>query len=105
LHYFLFVHRIARHAVDLDLQQDSAEIFDYVRSRVSNYSPTDDHGPGGVAPVKMIYAGYNFDQRGWFALIFDRRADAAHDGEWTLYLQQPEKTVNETVRRNKISRA
>jgi hypothetical protein len=36
----------------------------------------------------MIYAGYEFDQAGWFALIFDRRPSAAHDGEWTCYLDQ-----------------
>src|SRR5262245_45564566 len=34
----------------------------------------------------MVYAGYEFDQAGWFALIFDRRPDAAHDGTWTSYL-------------------
>jgi hypothetical protein len=35
----------------------------------------------------MVYAGYEFDQSGWFALIFDRRPDACHDGEWTSYLE------------------
>jgi hypothetical protein len=35
----------------------------------------------------MVYAGYEFDPSGWFALIFDRRPNACHDGEWTSYLE------------------
>ena len=72
--------------MDLDLQQDAADVYEYVVSRASAYMPTGDRGPGGDGPVKMVYAGYNFDQSGWFALIFDRRTHAGHDGEWTLYL-------------------
>ena len=71
----------------LNLQKDSAEIYTYLVSRAAAYTPAADHGPGGVGPIKMIYAGYEFDQQGWFALIFDRRPAAAHDGEWTVYLE------------------
>jgi hypothetical protein len=73
--------------VDLDLQQDAADVYAYVASRASAYTPAGDRGPGRSAPVKMVYAGYNFDQSGWFALVFDRRPNAGHDGEWTLYLE------------------
>jgi hypothetical protein len=73
--------------VDLDLQRDAADVYAYVTSRASAYTAAGDHGPGGVGPVKMVYAGYNFDQSGWFALVFDRRPDAGHDGAWTLYLE------------------
>jgi hypothetical protein len=72
--------------MDLDLCQDAADVYEYIVSRVSAYTPTGDRGPGGTGPVKMVYAGYEFDQAGWFALVFDRRSDAGHDGEWTLYL-------------------
>lgn len=72
--------------MDLDLQQDAADVYAYISSRALAFNPTSDHGPGGTAQVKMVYAGYEFDQAGWFALIFDRRLDAGHDGEWTLYL-------------------
>jgi hypothetical protein len=72
--------------LDLDLQQDAADVYAYVASRVTAYSPDGDRGPGGSGLVKMVYAGYEFDQAGWFALVFDRRPDAGHDGEWTLYL-------------------
>ena len=34
----------------------------------------------------MIYAGFEFAQAGWFALVFDRRPDAGHDGEWSRFL-------------------
>ena len=74
--------------MDLDLQRDAADVYDYVASRASAYAPASDHGPGGTGPVKMVYAGYEFDQAGWFALIFDRRMDAGHDGEWTVYLDE-----------------
>jgi hypothetical protein len=72
--------------MDLDLRKDSTEIYEYVVARASSYQPSTHPGPGESEPIKMIYAGYEFDQRGWFALIFDRRPDAAHDGEWTGYL-------------------
>ncbi len=72
--------------VDLDLQQDAADVYASVVSRVSAYAPDTDRGPGGTGPVKMVYAGYEFDQAGWFVLVFDRRADAAHDGEWTRFI-------------------
>jgi hypothetical protein len=73
--------------VDLDLQQDAADVYAYVASRASAYTPADDRGPGGSGAVKMVYVGYNFDQSGWLALVFDRRPDAGHDGTWTLYLE------------------
>jgi hypothetical protein len=72
--------------VDLDLLKEAEEVYSYVAARASAYSANGDRGPGGDSPVKMVYAGYEFDQEGWFALIFDRRPDAAHDGEWTSFL-------------------
>lgn len=72
--------------VDLDLQQDAVDVYSFLASRASAYTPTNECGPGGADPIKMLYAGYEFDQAGWFALVFDRRPDAGHDGEWTSYL-------------------
>jgi hypothetical protein len=74
--------------VFLDLKKDATAVYSYVVSRVSKYTPGSDRGPGGNGPIHMIYAGYEFDQAGWFALVFDRRADAGHDGEWTCYLEE-----------------
>lgn len=73
--------------VDIDLQQDAADAYAFVVSRAAAYKPAGDRGPGGQGPVKMVYAGYEFAQTGWFALIFDRRPNAGHDGEWTRYLE------------------
>jgi hypothetical protein len=72
--------------VDLDLNQDAADVYAYVASRASAYTPSGDKGLGGIGPIKMVYAGYEFDQTGWFVLIFDRRSDAGHDGQWTRYI-------------------
>ena len=74
--------------MSFDIKTDAVDIYEYIVSRASNYTPTIDIGPGGNRPIQMIYAGYEFDQEGWFALIFDRRSDAAHDGEWTRYLRE-----------------
>jgi hypothetical protein len=71
----------------LDLKKEAAEGYDYVVSRVTRYSSTSDRGPGSDGPIQMIYAGYEFEQAGWFALVFDHRLDARHDGEWTCYLE------------------
>jgi hypothetical protein len=70
----------------MDANKESSDIYRYIVSRVSSYSPGADQGPGGSGPVQMVYAGYEFDQSGWFALVFDRRPNAGHDGEWTSYL-------------------
>lgn len=71
----------------MNLRKEAEVVYAYIVSRVSAYSSKSAQGPGsGDNPVKMVYAGYEFDQSGWFALVFDRRPDAAHDGEWTSYL-------------------
>jgi len=71
----------------LDLRKDAAEIYDYVVARVSKYTHARNNGPGDTSAIHMIYAGYEFDQAGWFALVFDRRPNPGHDGEWTRYLE------------------
>ena len=73
--------------MDLDLQQDAADVYAYIVSRVAAYTPEGDRGPGGAGPVKMVYAGYEAALEGWFALVFDRRPEARHDGEWTMYIE------------------
>jgi hypothetical protein len=72
---------------NLDLRAEATDIRDYITGRVAAFDPRANNGPGEATAVKMVYAGYNFDQVGWFALVFDRRPDAGHDGEWTVYLE------------------
>jgi hypothetical protein len=71
----------------LDLRAEAADIHDYITSRVAVFDPRANAGPGEAQAVTMVSAGFEYDQSGWFALVFDRRPDAGHDGEWTLYLE------------------
>jgi hypothetical protein len=63
------------------------EVRNFIVRRVAEFDCNTNDGPGKPAPIKMVYAGYEFDQTGWFALIFDTRPDAAHDGEWTGHIE------------------
>lgn len=75
--------------MDLDFKTDADDLFNYMVSRTEFYEPDDKQGPGKINdPVSMAYAGYEFDQAGWFVLVFDRRPEAAHDGEWTRYIDK-----------------
>jgi hypothetical protein len=81
---------VRRHAKDLtvlDLESEAADIRNYILTRVAEFDPRTNVGPGRDAPIKMAYAGYEFEQAGWFGLVFDRRPDAEHDGEWTMFLE------------------
>jgi len=71
----------------LDLKTEAADIRSYIVSRVAAFDPNANDGPGGPGPIKMVYAGYEFDQAGWFVLVFETRPNAAHDGEWTSHIE------------------
>jgi hypothetical protein len=46
-------------------------------------------GPGEQgAPIQQIDLGYQFDQAGWIALVFDTRPDAEPDGQWQNYIEE-----------------
>ncbi len=66
----------------LDLQKDSADIHAYVVERVSSFNPKTNKGPGGPGPITRVDVGFDFEQGGWVALIFDTRPGAEPDGEW-----------------------
>ncbi|MEZ6141483.1 MAG: ankyrin repeat domain-containing protein [Zavarzinella sp.] len=68
----------------LDLRKDYDQIYKLVVKRVQKYNPRMNVGTGDESSlVHMIELGYQCDQAGWVALIFDTRPDAAPDGEWT----------------------
>ncbi len=73
----------------LDLRKDFAEILAYVADRVRTFDPKSNDGPGkGKGKlVKFIEVGYQCDQSGWVALIFDTRPDAEPDGEWNAHIE------------------
>jgi hypothetical protein len=82
------VERCKMFSLKLDLEREASDIYRYVVSRASGYSVEVDRGLGGSGPIQMVCAGYEFDQSGWFVLVFDRRPDAAHDGEWTRCIDE-----------------
>jgi len=70
----------------LDLNHDSAVIYDYLADRIRCFQPHANDGPGEPDFVKMIEVGYELSQSGWVVAIFDTRPDAAPDGEWTSHI-------------------
>jgi hypothetical protein len=72
----------------LDLRQDFAEVLAYVADRVRSFDPKANNGPGKGKLVRRIDVGYQCDQSGWVALIFDTRPKAEPDGQWTLHLDE-----------------
>jgi hypothetical protein len=74
----------------LDLRHDFAEVSAYVAQRVRTFDPARNPGPGKGGPVKQVDVGYESDQAGWVAVVFDTRPDAEPDGQWTLYIPENE---------------
>ena len=75
----------------LDLRQDFEEIYSYLLRRVRTYDAVVNaqQNPGdGDSPITYIELGYECNQSGWVALVFDTRPDAEPDGEWTGYIDE-----------------
>ena len=72
----------------LDLRTDFQDIYSYLIQRVRTFDPSANAGPGdGASPISQIDFGYQCDQAGWVALVFDTRPDAEPDGEWNSYIE------------------
>ncbi|SIO60624.1 hypothetical protein SAMN05444166_6464 [Singulisphaera sp. GP187] len=71
----------------LDLRKDFIDIYRLVSERVGAFYPASNDGPGKGKRVKRIDLGYQFDQAGWVALVFDTRRDAQPDGQWNAHIQ------------------
>jgi hypothetical protein len=74
--------------MQLDLRRDFTEVSDYVAQRVRAFDPARNRGPGKGGPVKRVDIGYESDQAGWVAVVFDTRPDAEPDGRWTMYIPE-----------------
>lgn len=70
----------------LDLRQDFADIERFIAERVGAFDPASNDGPGEGQRVARIDLGYQFEQAGWVALVFDTRADAEPDGSWNAHI-------------------
>lgn len=72
----------------LNLRKDEQTIRRFIEKRVRDYPVYENLGPGDDAdPITLITLGYYIEQSGYFALIFDTRANADNDGQWTLHIE------------------
>lgn len=74
----------------LDLQKDFDEMYSHLVERVQRFDSATNQGPGDRDHITLINIGYQCDQAGWIALIFDTRPDAKPDGEWTMHIERNE---------------
>ncbi|MCE9611649.1 MAG: hypothetical protein K8R23_15735 [Chthoniobacter sp.] len=75
--------------MQLDLLKDSRKVREHLKQRAREYRAAHHRGPGkGNDPITQITIGYQFDQAGWVAVVFDTRPEAKPDGEWNFYIKQ-----------------
>jgi hypothetical protein len=72
----------------LDLRKDFDDIYGYLLDRVKAFDPKKNPGPGTGKTVALLDFGFQCDQDGWVALVFDTRPDAEPDGEWNSYIEE-----------------
>ncbi len=73
----------------IDLREDYKTIRRYLKKRISDFIEDTNAGPGDTGnPISLIEFGYEYDQNGWIALIFDTRHEARPDGEWNSYIEE-----------------
>src|SRR5687767_6127143 len=76
----------------VDLRKDYKAVSKHLHQRVRDYPKHINLGPGeDEDPISNITLGYQFDQAGWVALVFDTRPKAGQDGEdgeWQAYIQE-----------------
>lgn len=73
----------------IDLRKDRKSLLKYLKTRVREYPIYINAGPGADEDdITQITLGYQFDQDGWAALVFDTRENAAVDGVWQNYLEE-----------------
>ncbi|MBX7104731.1 MAG: hypothetical protein K1X57_11665 [Gemmataceae bacterium] len=72
----------------LDLRKDFDDIYSHLVKRVKAFDPKTNPGPGEGKAVAMIEVGFQCDQDGWVAVVFDTRPDAEPDGEWNSYVDE-----------------
>lgn len=74
--------------LSLDLRKESAAISRFIAKRVDRFDSTTNVGPGEGAKVSAVELGFDFEQGGWVALIFDTRQKPDRDGEWNGFLEE-----------------
>ena len=73
----------------IDLRKDFEKIYAHVVQRVADYPIYVNIGPGeDDAPISHMTLGYEVNQAGWVAFVFDTRPDGGPDGEWQSYIME-----------------
>ena len=70
----------------LDLRRDFDEIFGYVMDCVRDFDVATIQEPDDTPCIRLIEAGFESSQSGWFVLVFDTRPEAQPDGQWTTHI-------------------
>ncbi|QDT15505.1 hypothetical protein CA12_15900 [Alienimonas californiensis] len=72
----------------IDLRGEAEAFRTFLKTRLSEFRPDDNFGPGEGGPVTLTTVGADAGQGGWVAVVFDTRPAAQPDGKWTLYLDE-----------------
>ena len=73
----------------IDLAKDSKVIKKHIEQRIKDYPIYINEGPGkDEDDVTQITIGFQFDQSGWVAMVFDTRPKSTPDGEWNSYIEE-----------------
>jgi hypothetical protein len=73
----------------IDLRKDFKSVYKHVAERIRDYPIYINAGPGeDEDPISQITLGFQFDQAGWIALVFDTRPNAESDGHWQFYIEE-----------------
>ncbi|MBL8808969.1 MAG: hypothetical protein JNM43_02230 [Planctomycetaceae bacterium] len=73
----------------IDLKKDFERVVKCLAERCKDFPVYVNAGPGeDENAIRLITLGFQFDQAGWIALVFDTRPEAACDGEWQSYIEE-----------------
>lgn len=71
-----------------DLREDAKLLRDYIAGRVQSFDAATNDIIGEAAdPISLVHVGFEHEQGGYVAIVFDTRPGATPDGEWTMHIE------------------
>jgi len=71
-----------------DLREDAKMLRKYIHQRLNDFSLKTNDGPGrNHDAVSLIHIGFENEQGGYVAIVFDTRPAAMPDGKWTMHIE------------------
>jgi hypothetical protein len=71
-----------------DLKPDAIALREYVEGRASAFDRESNDNPGpSERDIALIQIGFEHEQSGYVAIVFDTRENAGPDGEWTMHIE------------------